>query len=375
MDYYSQLYDVNFFSCDEYNVKVGTSSITIFNPGNPNWETWVSRTLNKRNAIEIWDNFNNISGNLSDLLLFNSNISEDDFYLLALILCEDSYRKFNNNLFYFLNRILYTSNNVTVRLKATKLQYAWISLFRLSESMNPLKKIIGDGLNYLNEKWISTRKYETRDIKIEVPVREDWIHRRISIHNKDEVINFYKETCAYILELIAANHQVETLYNYYIIIEALQRLGVSNCLDYGAGIGTFLFLAEKSNMNCTYSDICSETMTYARSRAKKLNSEIKFFNLEPSHYAFPGQFDCIVCTEVLEHVFEPEALVSAIYRTLRPGDILVISESFDYTENFCTHLPWHKGKGGDFFLNYLNKIGFKKLELEHFIHPTIHIKL
>jgi 2-polyprenyl-3-methyl-5-hydroxy-6-metoxy-1,4-benzoquinol methylase len=375
MDYYEQLYDINFFSCDDYKAQKESSEITILNPGNPDWETWKSQNLSKKLAREIWNDFKKNSGNESETLLLKKTLKKNDFLLLLLILCEDAYRRFDSEAFYFLNRILYTSNNPVLRLKATKLQYAWLSLFRLSRKKNPLKDIINHGLNYLNRRFQISQSFNIDQVKVEVPVRNDWIKQKVMYEDKESVLNFYKHTHSYILELIAANHQVETLFNYYVILDILKRLGISTCFDYGGGIGTFSLLAETFNINCIFSDIESETMSYAKERLKYLNSDVSLFLLRPDKIIIPENLECILCTEVLEHIFEPDAIIRAIYKSLRPSGILVVSESFDYIDNFCTHLPRHKGKGGANFFKYLKKIGFKQIKPIFSIHPTIHIKI
>lgn len=48
-----------------------------------------------------------------------------------------------------------------------------------------------------------------------------------------------------------------------------------------------------------------------------------------------GRFDCIVCTEVLEHTLQPFEAVKEISRLLRPGGIVFVSAPF----NFRIHGP------------------------------------
>jgi SAM-dependent methyltransferase len=49
---------------------------------------------------------------------------------------------------------------------------------------------------------------------------------------------------------------------------------------------------------------------------------------------FPGEnFDTVLCSQVLEHVFEPEAFLREIRRVLRPGGQLVLSVPFAWDEH------------------------------------------
>jgi SAM-dependent methyltransferase len=67
-------------------------------------------------------------------------------------------------------------------------------------------------------------------------------------------------------------------------------------------------------------------------------------------------FDSIVCIEVLEHVFEPDAFMSEIYRVLKPEGTLLITVPFIWTEH---ELPMDYGRYTAFGLMHLaSKNGF-----------------
>jgi SAM-dependent methyltransferase len=99
-----------------------------------------------------------------------------------------------------------------------------------------------------------------------------------------------------------------------------------------------------------------------------------------------ASFDSVICTEVLEHVSEPEAALREIYRVLKPGGPLYITvpmftslhyepyDFFRYTKYGLTHLLKKTGfevtaleplgglfsflsmRFGEFFYNLLNKL-------------------
>ncbi len=50
-----------------------------------------------------------------------------------------------------------------------------------------------------------------------------------------------------------------------------------------------------------------------------------------------GAFDCVMTTEVIEHVLDPRTIVDEIERTLKPGGILMIDTPFKY------HPIWNLG--------------------------------
>lgn len=376
MSYYEDLCDINFFSGESYKVTSYDTSVTIEIPGSPIWETWQSPNMNKDVAKQLWQDFKERKGYYLRSKLLNAQISNADRLLLVLILCEDAYRNRDPNAFFLLNRILYTSSIQVLQLKSIKLHYAWFALSRLltSNHKNPLNSIIDHCLNYFNRDTLQHTKYTCENIKVETPVREDWTRQGISFDNRKRVESFYEHTYSYILELTAANHQVETLFNYNVIIDLIKRLGVKQIFDYGAGIGTFLILAYRYGIEGTYADFPSETMKYARQRFDDLGISIPMIELDPGEYKLPQDIDCVICTEVLEHIYDPEKLTRAIYESLSPKGLLIISESFDCIDDFCTHVPEHKGKGGKKFLDFLTEMGFEQLDVGYNIHPSVHIK-
>jgi SAM-dependent methyltransferase len=46
-----------------------------------------------------------------------------------------------------------------------------------------------------------------------------------------------------------------------------------------------------------------------------------------------ARFDAVLCTQVLEHVADPQATLSEISRVMKPGGILILSVPFAYNEH------------------------------------------
>lgn len=365
MNYYEQIYDINFFSKEKYLTSLGNSSVIVKESGDPEWETWKGTELKSEKARALYFSLNDRDnhGQIKE-------IEATDYQLLFLLLCEDAYRKNNEEMFFKLARILKTSKYLEVRVKAEKMICAWNALSLLGvNNKNRVDGMVKEAISFVNDDLINER-----NVKVELPVRDDFRRFNILLENEESVKSFYQKTYSYILELTAANYQVETLFNYWVIIEFLRKIGIKKIFDYGAGIGTFLFLAEKFGVSGVYADLESKTKDYAEYMFRKNNSKIDILTID-DNFKFPKDIDCIVCTEVLEHIFNPEVLVIEIYSALPIGGIFVVSESFNYIDGFCTHLPQHKGKGGDKFIGFLKGIGFEQISLPLEIHPIVNVKV
>lgn len=91
-------------------------------------------------------------------------------------------------------------------------------------------------------------------------------------------------------------------------------------LDVGSGTGTLAtLLKDKAEVTCA--DI-SDTAVEA-CKAKGLNAFQ--FDLVKDKVEQHGKYDCVVATEVLEHMKDPKAAIKKLYSFLEPGGLLVVS--------------------------------------------------
>lgn len=217
---------------------------------------------------------------------------------------------------------------------------------------------------------------------VEEPVHEEWNSMKIDPRNEKDVNRFYKETNSYIYELMAANNIIQTLFTFGTVAQRMQRLGISKVLDYGGGAGTLSILLKKLGFAVTFADLKSKTADFAKWRFKQRNLNIPNLVLSGDVSADlkklkikKGEFDCILCTEVIEHVNRPLDLVKSFSESLSSGGVLVISESCEYTEQFSSHLESNKKYGGKNFAKIMKKYGFVPLPVDFFIPQQIFIKL
>lgn len=101
-------------------------------------------------------------------------------------------------------------------------------------------------------------------------------------------------------------------------------------LEVGCGGGHVLRLFPQANL--TGVDVSGEMLAKARQnlrgyRVELLKGELDELEL-PAH-----SFDKIVCSEVLEHVVDPKAILAGIQRLLRPGGDVVITFPNDHLVN------------------------------------------
>ncbi len=220
-----------------------------------------------------------------------------------------------------------------------------------------------------------------QEMLVEVPVEKDWEQLKINPADPADVLRFYKETDSYVYELMAANNIIQTLFTFSTMAERLQKLGVQNVLDYGGGAGTLSILLCRLGYDVTYADVTGKTFDFAKWRFQKRNLNIPMVELagnERTDLLSPAltdhTFDCILSTEVIEHVPHPLDLITSFAQKLPLGGIAVVSESCNYTEQFTSHLESNKKYGGAVFIEHMKEAGLHLLEYDVFIPQQIFIK-
>ncbi|MEE9323368.1 MAG: class I SAM-dependent methyltransferase [Candidatus Aenigmarchaeota archaeon] len=102
------------------------------------------------------------------------------------------------------------------------------------------------------------------------------------------------------------------------------RLKIKNVLDAGCGEGHLLERLHMAEKNSRYYgiDITPVAIDHAKKRCPFAN--LKLGDLHETKY--PDEFfDIIICTEVLEHIFDFESVLKEFGRILKPRGLLVIT--------------------------------------------------
>lgn len=108
-------------------------------------------------------------------------------------------------------------------------------------------------------------------------------------------------------------------------------------LDVGSASGWFLSQLSifYPNAKCAGVDIYKDAISYG----KKMYPSLRLIHTDAHTLPFgDNSFDVIVCTEVLEHVEDPEQVLQEIKRVLKPNGVAVIEMD---SGNLLFRIVWH----------------------------------
>lgn len=117
-----------------------------------------------------------------------------------------------------------------------------------------------------------------------------------------------------------AIHAVPVIHEHVAkVVKASLPQGAS-VLDLAAGSGAMCLRLKDMGMRPTGTDLVTENF--------RLHSEVDFFtaNLNEELPAdLLGRFDCVIATELIEHLENPRHLIRQCHSMLRPGGLLIVS--------------------------------------------------
>jgi 2-polyprenyl-6-hydroxyphenyl methylase/3-demethylubiquinone-9 3-methyltransferase len=120
-------------------------------------------------------------------------------------------------------------------------------------------------------------------------------------------------------------HEINPLRLAYI--KARVNLDGARVLDVGCGGGLLSEAIARQGANVVGIDLAGASLEAARTHAIHEGLEIQYLQVGAAAHAEQslGAYDIVTCMELLEHVPEPEALVTACARAVKPGGAVFFS--------------------------------------------------
>ncbi len=142
--------------------------------------------------------------------------------------------------------------------------------------------------------------------------------------DKDTSIDF--EIDSFYEEPKSAFHEILRRLTYRDIFRKIRCFCHStpgDILEIGSGSGFFLKYAERKFPEANIVGIEYDHRLHARIRSHTQRSEI--FQENAEDFELSRKFDLIVSTHVIEHLFNPEKMISTCKHHLRPGGVAIIT--------------------------------------------------
>lgn len=124
------------------------------------------------------------------------------------------------------------------------------------------------------------------------------------------------------------------------VIGIIRRAAPQTVLDAGCGNGVLAAKLAACGYSVTGIDGDAGGIAIAREQFPGIRFEVGQFEAAPSE-----TYDCVVSTEVIEHLYAPQHLIHFCYEALRPGGTLVISTPYHgYLKNLILSIigAWDK---------------------------------
>lgn len=160
------------------------------------------------------------------------------------------------------------------------------------------------------------------------PVKEAILEVRKAGSNKDQFI-----------------YDTQRAKDYSVIVETIKNNKFKDILEIGCAYGTLSYLINKLKVNLKTIDV---EVLHNKDFFKK--NKIKFEKLNIETDKIKGKYDCIIFTEVLEHLcYNPLPVMNNIKRALRNKGVIILStparevdNPTEHIGNWLYHINWRQ---------------------------------
>lgn len=142
------------------------------------------------------------------------------------------------------------------------------------------------------------------------------------------------------------------------IFEVIGNTMDKKCLEFGSGVATHSIALWENNNDVSILDLPGPLMRFALKRFELRGAKVRTYdhNSElPEH-----TFDLVICSDVLEHTFDPILEITKIHKTLKKGGILCLHVALDESiihGHFKRAINRWKTEGVQFVEKHFSKIG------------------
>lgn len=164
-------------------------------------------------------------------------------------------------------------------------------------------------------------------------VAKDFLQKNVNVNDPNALLNWYKNTDAYVWELSA--YHLEPGFNYSGMCDGI-AIGLRNSnknkvLSIGDGIGTLSIRLAKEGLNTTYNDLSgSKTANFAQHRFAS-NPDLKISVSLTNDFGptlGESEYDAVVALDFFEHVVNVEEWARAVYRCLKSSGVFIAQNAF-----------------------------------------------
>ena len=184
--------------------------------------------------------------------------------------------------------------------------------------------------------------------------------------NEEEIENLYKEYKSLdIVGYLRTLMYTSVNRRHVELFQLLKNTKDKVCLDFGSGVGTHGIVLAENNNSVHILDVPGPLLEFAKKRFK--NRNYKFTAYSNKSELPKNTFDVVVCSDVLEHVYDPIKELERIYESMKINGqihVLVSKMKKNSSGHFSESIDKWLRTGPLFLEEHFNRIG-----------ETIYVKL
>jgi SAM-dependent methyltransferase len=156
---------------------------------------------------------------------------------------------------------------------------------------------------------------------------DEWNEHVPDGRDERAVTRFYNESKTEIFDLARWHSDDPIHFRALFCADIAHERGCRDYLDYGSGIGSDALVFASVGCRVTLADVSEPLLAFAKWRCERRGFDVCTVDLKGGRPP-GGQFDAVVCFDVLEHIHRPLRTLWAINRSMRPGGMLFVHAPF-----------------------------------------------